>query len=61
MMEAMNALVLMDPRMDTGHRAMLDRQSSGRAVKEVDITQLEVDVESACAIMDRLMAAEVGI
>lgn len=64
MMEAMNALVIMDPRMDTGCRSPLkDGQEAAKQGMEdslVDVCELVYDVESICAIMDRILELEVS-
>jgi hypothetical protein len=73
MMDAMNALVMMDPRMDSGFRSpsikTVHAESSRSAYnhtplkddKEVleDISRLDLNSEGICGIMDRLLELEV--
>lgn len=57
MMEAMNALVMLDPRMDSG---CSENSPKDEAEAEKDLSQLELTPGVVCGVMDRLLQLEVG-
>jgi hypothetical protein len=68
MMDAMNALVILDPRMDTGCSASSSSSSSSSTSqtetnagsRQGDVKDMELDPEVVVGIMDRLMQLEVS-
>jgi hypothetical protein len=57
MMEAMNALVMLDPRMDSGCSSSTDEDNEKA---EDELSGLDITPAVVCEIMDRLMRLEVS-
>ena len=57
MMEAMNALVMLDPRMDSGCSSSNDEDNENA---EDELSGLDLTPGVVCEIMDRLMRLEVS-
>lgn len=57
MMEAMNALVMLDPRMDSGCSSSNDEDNEKA---EDELSGLDLSPGVVCEIMDRLMRLEVS-
>jgi hypothetical protein len=65
MMDAMNALVILDPRMDAGCSASSSSSSTSQTEtnagsRQGDVKDMELDPEVVVGIMDRLMQLEVS-
>lgn len=63
MMDAMNALVILDPRMDTGcssSSSSSTRAEMSEGSGQRDVKDMELNPEVVVGIMDRLMQLEVS-